>query len=154
MMRSAASLLQLCKMEKIDSAEHQLLLSYFSEFVSHTHNKIVQSPPVQISDNITGICAVCPDIEFSGKVFCFTGTSTKYTRKELSHTVHSLGGKVTSTPSKTVDYLIIGNNGNPCWAYACYGRKVERAIELRKAGVKILIIHENDFHDAVIDTVT
>lgn len=27
----------------------------------------------------------------------------------------------------------------------------KKAVELRKAGSKLLIIHENDFHDAVAD---
>lgn len=34
---------------------------------------------------------------------------------------------------------------NPCWAYACYGRKVEQAIGLRKAGSQLLLVHEADF---------
>lgn len=37
--------------------------------------------------------------------------------------------------------------GNPCWAYACYGRKIEKAMELRKKGAQILIVHEADFLD-------
>ncbi len=27
--------------------------------------------------------------------------------------------------------LVIGGGANPCWAYACYGQKVEKAVELR-----------------------
>ncbi len=66
-------------------------------------------------------------------------------------TVDKLGGEVTTSVTKQVRYLIIGTDGNPCWAYACYGRKVEKAVELRKQGIRILIIPENDFHDAVAD---
>lgn len=36
-------------------------------------------------------------------------------------------------------------------ANAGYGRKVERAVELRKNGHSIVIVHENDIHDAVAD---
>lgn len=56
-----------------------------------------------------------------------------------------------SAPSKKVDYLVIGAEGNPCWSYACYGRKVERAVELRKEGLRIMIVHERDFHDALVE---
>ena len=66
-------------------------------------------------------------------------------------TVGKLGGEVITSVTKQVTYLVIGADGNPCWAYACYGRKVEKAVELRKQGIRILIIHENDFHDAVAD---
>ena len=55
--------------------------------------------------------------------------------------------------SRYLNYLVIGAEGNPCWSYACYGRKVEKAVELRRAGAQILLVHENDFHDAVADAV-
>lgn len=56
-----------------------------------------------------------------------------------------------SSVSNKTDYLIIGADGNPCWAYACYGRKVEVAVKLRKEGGKILLVHEYDFLDALAD---
>jgi hypothetical protein len=58
---------------------------------------------------------------------------------------------VASSVSSKVDYLIIGADGNPCWAYACYGRKVEMAVQLRKQGSRLQLIHEHDFHDAIAD---
>ena len=30
-------------------------------------------------------------------------------------------------------------------------RKIEKAMELRKAGARIALVHESDFHDAVQD---
>lgn len=33
--------------------------------------------------SIGGICAICPDISFSGKLFCFTGESYKCSRDEM-----------------------------------------------------------------------
>ena len=53
--------------------------------------------------------------------------------------------------SPKTDYLIVGNAGNPCWAFACYGRKIEDAIRLRKDGAKVVIVNETDFWDAVED---
>jgi NAD-dependent DNA ligase len=90
-------------------------------------------------------------VTFEGKVFGFTGSSAKYSRNEFIEIVEGLGGTVAQAVSKKLDYLIIGADGNPCWAYACYGRKVEMAVALRKAGARILLVHENDFHDAVAD---
>lgn len=31
------------------------------------------------------------------------------------------------------------------WAFSCYGRKVEKAVQLRKDGSQVIIVHENDF---------
>lgn len=137
--------------QKVDSQEHAMLKAFFSEFTALMDDRTITSPVISEAGSVVGLCAVCPEIQFSGAKFCFTGASTRYTRSALSSTVERLGGEVVSAPNKHVKYLIIGADGNPCWAYACYGRKVEKAIELRKQGVRILIIHENDFHDAVAD---
>lgn len=137
--------------KKIDSIEQQFIKELFTEFTSILDNKTIVSPKITVNGNVMGLCAVCPDITFLGSKFCFTGTSYKYTRPQLSELVKKFGGEVVNSISAKLDYLIIGADGNPCWAYACYGRKVEKAIELRKAGSHLLLIHENDFHDAVAD---
>lgn len=136
---------------KIDPVEHKMLISFFGEFVSIFDNKTIVSPIFQEGTNVVGLCAVCPEIAFSDAVFCLTGQSFKYTRSEFEELIRSLGGKFANGVSKKVNYLVVGADGNPCWAYACYGRKVEKAVELRKAGYSIVIVHENDFHDAVLD---
>lgn len=136
---------------KIDSAEQKLLLEFFTEFTSILDSRTVVSPKLSVDGSVVGLCAVCPEITFSDRRFCFTGTSYKYTRSEFSRVVKQLGGEVVNSVSAKLDYLIIGADGNPCWAYACYGRKVEKAVELRKSGARLLLVHENDFHDAVAD---
>jgi hypothetical protein len=137
--------------KRIDSFEQKILMDFFTEFVSILDNRTVVSPKLSVNGNIGGLCAVCPEIDFSGKKFCFTGTSFKYTRSEFAQLVVQLGGEFVNSVSANLDYLIIGADGNPCWAYACYGRKVEKAVDLRKAGSRLLLVHENDFHDAVAD---
>jgi len=136
---------------KIDAAEHKLLQNFFGEFVAVLDNRTIVSPKIAENKTLVGLCAVCPEIEFPGFKFCFTGASAKYSRAEFSSLVKRLGGEVVGAISTTLNYLVIGADGNPCWAYACYGRKVEKAVELRKKGAHILLVHEHDFHDAVAD---
>jgi hypothetical protein len=81
----------------------------------------------------------------------FTGHSYRAKRSEFKEIIERGQGIFVSTPSKTLNYLIYGASGNQCWAYSCYGRKVERVVELRKEGHDIQIVHENDFWDAVLD---
>jgi NAD-dependent DNA ligase len=144
-------ILGVMKDKKIDEREHSILKSFFSEFVAVLDDRTIVTPLVEEAETILGLCAVCPEIEFDGKNFCFTGASSRYTRVSLTDVVQKLGGQVSNSVSKGVQYLVIGADGNPCWAYACYGRKVEKAVQLRKSGVRLLIVHENDFHDAVAD---
>lgn len=136
---------------RIDAAEQQMLRGFFAEFIAFLDDRTITSPPVDLGGEIVGLCAVCPEIELAGRVFCFTGASSRYSRRELADMVQTAGGVFTNSVSKKVDYLIIGADGNPAWAYACYGRKVEQAVKLRKAGQKILLVHENDFRDALTD---
>jgi len=135
----------------IDAAEHELLRAFFSEFIAVGNHKVAAGGLVSSGAMIGGVCASCPEIEFGGMKFCFTGESSRASREELSATVVRLGGSVASGVSGKVDFLIVGADGNPCWAYACYGRKIEKAMALRREGARILIVHENDFHDAVAD---
>lgn len=137
--------------QKIDAQEHQMLKDFFSEFVAVLDDRTIVSPSISEGATIVGLCAVCPELEFSGSKFCFTGASSRYTRPMLSEIVRSLGGEMVPSLSSKVSYLVIGADGNPSWAYACYGRKVEKAVQLRKAGARLVIVHENDFHDAVAD---
>lgn len=133
----------------IDAEEQKLLMRFFGEFTALLDDRTITSPVVAVEGSVQGLCAVCPEITFQEQTFCFTGASTRYPRKELSKIVQHLGGSVVSAPSGKLSYLVIGAEGNPAWAYACYGRKVELAVQLRKAGAQLLIVHEHDFHDAV-----
>jgi hypothetical protein len=129
----------------IDPEEHHKLLTFFGQFVDIGDHNVIPTDAITVQ----GICAVCPEIVFSGSLFCFTGESERYTREELHDKVLGLGGRVTNGISKKLNYLIIGAKGNPCWAYACYGRKVEAAVNLRRQGHRLLLVNEYDFNDAI-----
>lgn len=137
--------------KKIDKEEHELLKGFFSEFIALYDNKTIVTPLILDGQSVGGLCAVCPEIEFDSFKFCFTGASSRFKKSELAYMVTKLGGEVSESMTTKTNFLVICAEGNPCWAYACYGRKVERAVELRKSGVNVLIVHENDFHDAVAD---
>ena len=94
---------------------------------------------------------MCPDVKFDGRIFTFTGTSTKATRNQIVEQITGLGAVFSPNVTSQSHYLVVGAGGNPCWAFSCYGRKVEKAVDFRKSGGTILIIHESDFWDAVAD---
>jgi hypothetical protein len=140
--------------KRIDESEHQLLKSFFGGFAGMEASSAIGQPMALVGSSIKGLCAVCPEIAFQNSIFCFTGTSTRYLRKELAQIVEELKGRSIKSVTQELDYLVIGAGSNPCWAYACYGRKVEQAVALRKQGFKLILVHENDFHDAVADAKT
>jgi hypothetical protein len=136
---------------RIDPAEHAMLVSFFGEFIAVLDSEAVASPQFREGATVVGLCAVGPEVRFAGSVFCLAGTSHKFSRKEFEGLIAGLGGIAVDAVSRKVHYLVIGAEGNPCWAYACYGRKVERAVELRKEGHVIVMVHENDLHDAIAE---
>lgn len=135
--------------------EKEELVAFFSNFVDFSSSlNLIESEYVDYRKKYTvsGICAMCPEISFETKTFCFTGESYCSTRKEMTEAVQKLGGIVRSNVSSKTDYLIVGNAGNPCWVHACYGRKIEEAMAIRKNNGKVIIVNETDFWDSVEDT--
>ena len=139
----------------ISDEERAMLKDFFEDFIQYSFSKRVRTESKRSKTglskeySIPGICAACPEIEFRGKTFTFTGSSMKGKREELAKKVVELGGVFSPDVSQKTEYLVIGAAGNPCWAFSCYGRKVEKAVGLRKQGQKIIIVHESDFWDAV-----
>lgn len=137
---------------KINELERRRLMAYFNEFVNLNDKELSQKIKTEISDiNINGICTSDPEISFDGAHFCFTGVSERANRSEIEQQIMEFGGKFQNCLTQATNYLIVGNGGNPCWAFACYGRKVEAAVKLRKKGSQISIIHEFDFWDCLED---
>lgn len=146
-----AVVLDVMRDEVVDEREHAELLAFFSEFTARPgHRSVVSDAPT----SSRGICAVCPNIEFVERQFCFTGSSKRSTRKIMEGLVKERGGLISKGVVRDLHYLVIGADGNPCWAYACYGRKVEAAITLRREGLPLVLVHEHDYWDAIGDAPT
>jgi hypothetical protein len=132
----------------LDDNEKKLLKAFFTDFI-----EIKNSRNIDCSDIATikkdmsklGVCTKYPNLSIAEKLFCFTGKSSKLTRNGFATIITSLGGYYKDNVVADTEYLIIGNEGNPCWTFSCYGRKVEAAIKLRRNGKNLLIVHENDF---------
>ncbi len=64
--------------------------------------------------------------KLAGKVFVFTGTLSSYQRSEAKRLVEELGGRVASSVSKKVDYVVVGSDP---------GSKLDEA---RRLGIKTI----------------
>jgi NAD-dependent DNA ligase len=136
----------------ISTDEKNMLKAFFALFIdtriSYNINEI-EMKALQNKYSVSGICAVCPEVTFENKTFSFTGKSSRAKRNEIAEVIIKKDGSFNENVTKKTDYLIVGGEGNPCWAFSCYGRKVERAVQLRKEGSLIIIVHENDFWDEI-----
>jgi hypothetical protein len=135
---------------KIDETEQKELLAVFGEF-SGLKTKPRSPLDIELPKTVQGICAVSPSIGFAGKTFCLTGESERWTKSGFGDVLSKAAAIYHPRVVATLDYLVVGSAGNPCWAYACYGRKVEAAVKLRQQGKPLLIVHEYDVWDALQD---
>lgn len=88
-----------------------------------------------------------PKIEFTGKNFTITGVSKKYKRSEIQSKISEKGGFNKGKISGITDYLIVCADKNIQWAFTAYGRKIQDALNFRKNGAPIVIVHEFDLYD-------
>jgi hypothetical protein len=91
-----------------------------------------------------------PPIIIENKCFCLTGTFAYGPRKICEEAIIEKWGLVKTTISNWVDYLVIGNLCSEQWIHTTYGRKIEKAMQLRDDpskirpyGERIAIIHED-----------
>lgn len=137
---------------KVTEDERLVLKAYFSQFVNLANTDIQQKIKEETKEvNISGLCTSEPVVNFDGKTFCITGVLKNETKESLNQKITNLGGITTDSVTKKTDYLIVADNGNPAWAFSCYGRKVEKAVNMRKDGHVITLIHEFDLYDAIED---
>lgn len=136
--------------KKIEEEERAVLTAFIKQFVELKNTDIAEKVEKDTEGvSISGICAVDPEIIFENKTFCITGILSKGNRSELQEAITNKGGISVNSISKKTDYLIIGDTNNACWSYSCYGRKVEKALDLRKSGHTIILVHEFDIFDAI-----
>lgn len=83
-----------------------------------------------------------PSIQFSNKLFLFTGMCVYGNRKTCEKAVESLGGKIINNVTRSLDYLIIGKYVTDSWVHENFGRKIEKAVEYRDRGLSLVIITE------------
>lgn len=134
---------------KIDEEERLLLQSYFKDFIFINSDEIqtqLESETVEKSRKLSYYNKVIK-VEIIESQFCFTGVSSRnISRDKIKEVILEYGGKYVDNISTKTKYLIVGDKGNPAWAFAAYGRKIEKAINLNiSKGSEILIIHEDDF---------
>jgi len=66
----------------VDDQEHYVLVNFCNQFLKQSTGMILDLP---IDNELlrTGVCSAMPDIQFQGKLFCFTGKPEKGTKMNL-----------------------------------------------------------------------
>lgn len=84
-----------------------------------------------------------PAVTFPGKRFHVTGQFAYGSRSKVVEAITSKGGiGLDSKPTREANYLVIGVFASENWATTSFGRKIERAVELRESGTGLAIVSE------------
>ena len=81
----------------------------------------------------------------AGKKFVFTGSLASMSREAAQEQVRSLGGATPSSVSGEVDFLVVGDADYDKMLAGKVSSKLKKAMALREAGGRILIVPERDF---------
>jgi hypothetical protein len=85
------------------------------------------------------------NVDLGGAKFLFTGKLATMTRSEAKKKVSSAGGANSGTVAKTLDYLVIGDEGSSLYGLGRKGSKQVKAEKLIEAGAALRIISETAF---------
>lgn len=81
-------------------------------------------------------------IAIAGKLFCLTGDFVVGERNTVDTLLRMKGAELSPNVTSRVDYLVIGTLASRDWLYTSHGRKIEKALLLRREGAGITIITE------------
>lgn len=109
----------------------QNIVSFFSD--NRARGIVIRMLAAGVSPEFKQINA--EDSVFSGKKIVLTGTLSKYTRKEASDIIETLGGEIVSSVSKTTDIVLAGESA---------GSKLDKARAL-----DITVIDEAQFEQMI-----
>lgn len=73
---------------------------------------------------------------------CFTGKFLCGTRRACEELARSQGAVIKTCASGVLDVLVVGSTASKDWRFSSHGRKIERAMKLKKEGHNIIILSE------------
>jgi hypothetical protein len=103
-----------------------------------------ESTPTETCSTTLPLNSPCPEpIHFPQRVFTITGKFAFGTRRKVAEAIEARGGTASdSAPTHESHYLVIGFFASRDWIHTNYGRKIERAVELRESGSGLAIVSE------------
>ena len=109
-----------------------------------THYMFEAFAPAEFADTVADDGAG-GEADLGQKTFLFTGKLATMTRAEAQKKVDGANGKKAGGVTKSLDYLVIGDEGSPLYGQGSKGSKQKKAESLNDDGAAIAIISETAF---------
>jgi len=79
----------------------------------------------------------------AGSLFCLTGDFVFAPRSRCEAEITGRGGRVHPSVTKKINYLVVGGLGSDEWKHGSYGTKILKAIDYKRQGCPIFLVHED-----------
>jgi len=122
----------------LDAEEQRELLDILRCFSGQS----IEESAVPTSSTLP-FCDPPPRVEFPTMNFCLTGKFAYGPRRICQEVIIERGGNILDRVSHDLDYLVVGFFASRDWAHSSYGRKIERAMEIREQTGDLSIISED-----------
>ncbi len=121
---------------RADEAEREDLRSLLQDLVGG-NTEVIGNPSTRLP-----LDDPPPKLRFEGSVYVFTGRFYSGTRQWCESIVESRRGVCSSNVTRRTNYVVIGELGSRDWKHTSFGRKIQKAVEVRSEGRPLAIIEE------------
>ena len=123
----------------IDQAEHADLRRLLDQLVSGELSAVSDTDAA----TMLPLDQPPPVIEWIGMADVFTGQFAFGPRRDCEREVEKRGGMCAGNITKRTSFLVIGTFGSRDWVHTAFGRKIEKAVSYREAGVPLRIVADD-----------
>jgi NAD-dependent DNA ligase len=85
---------------------------------------------------------IVDDLVVAESTFCLTGDFVSGDRNAVDTMLRCLDARTSTNVNSLVDYLVIGTLASRNWLYTSHGRKIEKALHIKRQGGQIKTITE------------
>lgn len=131
---------------RIDEAERRELQELLAALVGGTASLLLGYEGATTLPLDTPPPLICwgPD-----EVYVFTGRFAYGTRADCQREATQRGSTCERNITRRTSFLVIGTFGSEDWAHSSYGRKIQRAVDLRESGFALRIVGEDHWATAL-----
>lgn len=123
---------------RIDGDERQELLWFLEQFAGDGEPDESEG----MGTTSLPLTRPAPKIVHAGAEFVVTGRFVSGVRPAITARIVNLGGSVHPRVTLNTTYLLLGSMCSRDWKHSSFGRKIEKAVELRERGYPIAIVSE------------
>lgn len=128
----------------VTTDERDYLIETLRQLIGGSLDELAESAhatELAIDQNVT--------VTIRDSTFCLTGDFVFALRQNCEDITRKYGGEISKSVTKKVTYLVVGGLGSNEWKHGSFGLKIQKAIDYKRQGIPLSIIHEDQWASAL-----